>query len=49
MEKSTLTIEKMQLETQQIINRRLYERNVIDKFTYETVMNGILKEINNVT
>ena len=40
-----LTKEEIYLEIQLIINRRLHERNVIDKATYETVLNGILKDI----
>ena len=41
-----ITTEKeMHLEIQLIINRRLYERNVIDRLAYEKVMNGILKDI----
>ena len=43
--KEITTEKQMNLEIQLIINRRLYERNVIDKFTYETVANQILKEI----
>ena len=46
--KKTLTKEQMHLEIQVIINRRLYERNIIDKFTYETVMNELLKAIERV-
>ena len=43
--KEILTKEQMHLEIQLIINRRLYEENIIDKFTYETVMNELLKAI----
>ena len=39
------TKEKMNLEIQLIINRRLYERNIIDRFTHEAVMNELLKAI----
>ena len=40
-----LTKEQMNLEIQLLINRRLHERNIIDKATYETVMNELLKDI----
>ena len=43
--KEISTKEKTHLEIQLIINRRLYERNIIDRFTYETVMNELLKAI----
>jgi len=35
----------LHLEIQLIINRRLYERNVIDTATYETAKNEILREL----
>jgi len=46
--KETLTKEQLHLEIQLIINRRLFERNIIDKFTYETVMKELLKAIERV-
>ena len=47
LDKSTeaVTQEKICLEMQQIINRRLHERNVIDRATYETVKKELLKAI----
>ena len=44
-ETKNLTKEKMNLEIQLIINRRLYERSVIDTATYQAAMNEILKSI----
>jgi hypothetical protein len=44
----TLTRDKMQLEVQLIINRRLYEKDVIDRVTYETVTNELLKSIQTI-
>ena len=43
--KAITTEKQMRLEIQLIINRRLYEGNIIDRVTYETVMSEILKEI----
>jgi hypothetical protein len=40
----TLTNEKIiNLEMQLILNRRLYEKGVIDRATYENVTNELLK------
>lgn len=44
----TLTKDKMQLEIQQILNRRLYNKGIIDRVTYETVTNELLKAIQRV-
>jgi len=43
--RDVLTKEQMLLELQLIINRRLYERNVIDRATYEATMSELLKNI----
>ena len=43
-----LTKEEMNLEIQLIVNRRLYERNIIDNATYQTAMNEILKSIQKI-
>ncbi|MDR2570716.1 MAG: hypothetical protein LBD23_10545 [Oscillospiraceae bacterium] len=37
--------EEINIEMQLIINRRLYERNIIDRITYETAMNELLKSL----
>jgi len=43
MQEKSRAEEKIQLEIQQAINRRLYEKGVIDKVTYERAMNELLK------
>jgi len=43
-----LTNDKMQLEIQQILNRRLYDKGVIDRVTYETITNELLKAIQKI-
>ena len=40
-----LTKDGMNLEIQLIINRRLYDRNIINRVTYETAMNDLLKSL----
>jgi len=45
----TLTNEKkVNLELQLILNRRLHEKGVIDRVTYETVTNELLKSIQKI-
>ena len=45
--KEKVTEDKMYLELQRIINQRLYDRNVIDRGTYEKVNRELLKQITN--
>lgn len=47
--KEILTEEQMYLEIQLIINRQLYDDNIIDRATYEMAANYILKEIQKIT
>ena len=47
--RKNLTKDKMNLEMQLIINKRLHERNIIDNVTYETISNEILRELQKVS
>ena len=40
-----LTEKQLNLEVELIVNKQLFKNNIIDKATYETVSDDILKEI----
>jgi hypothetical protein len=40
--------EEINIEMQLIINRRIYERNIIDRLTYEMTMNELLKSLQKI-
>jgi len=42
-----LTEKQLQLEVEFVINKQLYNKNIIDKATYENVSVDILKAIKN--
>jgi len=47
-ETKDLTKEEINLEIKLIINRRLYDKNIIDRLTYETAMNELLKSLQTI-